>query len=370
MITKRNFAGDDCSVLGFGCMRFPCNSDGTINEAETFKMLDAAYNSGVNYYDTAYPYHNGTSELVVGKWLKKIPRDSVKIATKLPLWAINDRDDAPRIFNEQLNKLGVDYVDYYLLHAVGRDRWENTVLKLDLIPIFEQLQREGKIRHFGFSFHDNYQLFEEMLNYRKWDFCQIQYNYMDTHHQAGDRGYELAEKLGVPLVIMEPIRGGSLVSFSDEVKERFSALDHNRSMANWALSWVGTHENAKVILSGMSTMEQVEENISTFSPIKPLSKYEMTEVSNIVKYIESRVKNKCTKCRYCMPCPFGVNIPKNFEKWNEFGMYDKVRGGYKLDEWTADKCRNCRACVSKCPQEIPIPEHLAQMLIDFGINKS
>ena len=185
---------------------------------------------------------------------------------------------------------------------------------------------------------------------------------MDTKHQAGDRGYELAENLGVPLIVMEPIRGGTLAMLSDDVADRFRQLDPKRTLADWALSWVATHKNIRVVLSGMSTMEQVKGNIDTFSPFSPLSEKEMEDIKDIVTYIESRVKNKCTDCKYCMPCPFGVNIPRNFKLWNEFGMYGNNRHGYKLDTWTADKCKKCNACVSKCPQGIPIPQHLEQLL--------
>lgn len=365
MVTKRNFAGDDCSLIGFGCMRFPCNADGTINEEEAFKMLDEAYNSGVNYYDTAYPYHNGQSERMVGKWMKRHPRETVKLATKLPVWEVKSTEDVLRLFNEQLKKLDVEYVDYYLLHSIRHSSWRDTVIALNVIPILEQLQAEGKIRHLGFSFHDDYELFKEMLEYRKWDFCQIQYNYIDTDYQAGDKGYALAEKMGVPMVIMEPIRGGLLASLPEDVTERFKKLDSSKMLADWALSWVATHENVKVVLSGMSTMEQVKGNIETFTDFVPLTDEQMEGIKDIVTYINSKVKNKCTGCRYCMPCPFGVDIPKNFSKWNEFGMYGRVPRGYKLDEWTADKCKSCRACVSKCPQSIDIPTNLKQMLTEI-----
>ena len=365
MVTKRNFAGDDCSLIGFGCMRFPCDSEGKIDEAEAYKMLDAAYESGVNYYDTAYPYHNGMSEPFIGRWMKRYPRESIKLATKLPVWLVKSREDAIRLFNEQLERLDVEYFDYYLLHSIRCDSWENVVLKFDIIPLMEEFQAQGKIKHLGFSFHDDYAVFEEMLNYRKWDFCQIQYNYIDTEHQAGDKGYELAKSMGVPMVIMEPIRGGLLASLPEDVEEKFRAMDGSKTLADWALSWVATHDNVKVVLSGMSTMEQVKGNIDTFTDFISLTDEQMDGIKDIVTYINSKVKNKCTGCRYCMPCPFGVYIPKNFQKWNEFGMYGRVPRGYKIDTWTADKCKGCRACVDKCPQSIDIPSNLKQMLVDI-----
>lgn len=365
MVTKRDFNGNMCSVLGFGCMRFPCTDDGKIDRTETFAMLDRAYEAGVNYYDTAYPYHNGESEVVIGEWLKKVPRDKVYVATKLPLWALTSREKAIEKFNEQLKKLDIDYVDYYLFHAVNKERWENVILKYDLIPIFEELQSQGKIRHLGFSFHDTYEVFEQIISYRTWDFAQIQYNYMDTKHQAGDKGYSLAEKLGVPLIVMEPIRGGRLVSFSDDVKVKFAEMDEKRSLANWALSWVISHPNVKVTLSGMSDMDQVMGNIETVSNFVPLTDAQMNGISDIVEYINSKIKNKCTGCGYCMPCPFGVDIPKNFSIWNEYGMYGSVKE-YRSAEWTADKCRACNSCVSKCPQNISIPHNLKELFKELA----
>lgn len=362
--------GIETSLLGFGCMRFPTTAEGKIDEARAEQMLDRAIAAGVNYIDTAYPYHDGASEPFVGKVLKKYDRDSFYLATKLPLWAVKTLDDAKRIFEEQLARLQTDHIDFYLLHAVGRARWEE-VKKLGIVEYCEQLQREGKIRYFGFSFHDDYEVFEEILRYRDWDFCQIQYNYMDTQEQAGDRGYELAKSLGVPFVIMEPIKGGSLANYSDDINARFLQVNPDASIASWALRWVGSHDNVKVILSGMSTEEQVEDNLKTFENFEPLSEKEEQTIEEIVKELRSRVQNGCTGCRYCMPCPAGVNIPANFAAWNKYhiyGTYDHVKRAWEKELKESEKAKNCikcGKCEKACPQKLSIREDLEKVQKDL-----
>lgn len=359
------------SMLGFGCMRFPKNADGSINEAEAERMIDKAIAEGVTYIDTAYPYHNGDSEPFVGRVLKKYDRKSFYLATKLPIWKVETLDEVKQIFEEQLARLQVDYVDFYLLHALSRERWEK-ILKLGVLEYCEELKKQGKLKYLGFSFHDSYEAFEEILTYREWDFCQIQYNYMDTKHQAGDRGYALAEKLGVPMVIMEPVKGGSLAVLPDDIEAMYKEADPQASVSSWALRWVGTHPNVKVILSGMSTYEQVEDNLKTFAQFKPLDEKEQKLVEDVAAAIRSRVKNGCTGCRYCMPCPFGVDIPKNFALWNEEAMYGnskaaKAKYERELEESArADRCRKCGACEKECPQAIKIRENLVQVTKDFA----
>ena len=258
------------SLLGFGCMRFPQNPDGTIDEAEAAKLLDTAIKAGVNYIDTAYPYHNGESEPFLGRTLKKYPRNSFYLATKLPMWDIKTPEDVKKIFDSQLERLQTDYVDFYLIHCLDKEKWQQ-VLDLNVIPFLEEMKQQGKIRFLGFSFHDDFDTFKKILTYRTWDFCQIQYNYIDTEIQAGDRGYELTEELGIPLVIMEPVKGGSLASLPEEIAARFTDFDPLHSLASWALRWVASKPNVKVVLSGMSTMEQVQDNLETFTHFTPLS---------------------------------------------------------------------------------------------------
>lgn len=358
--------GTKPSLLGFGCMRFPTLADGSIDQAATEKMLDAAYAAGVNYYDTAYGYLGGKSEVVTGKILKKYDRGSFYLATKLPVWLVEKPEDAPRIFKEQLTRLQMDYVDFYLLHALNKKTWEK-VKELKLIEFCEELRRQGKIKYLGFSFHDEYEVFEEILTYYHWDFCQIQYNYMDTEVQAGDKGYALAEKLGIPLVIMEPVRGGSLAGFADDINEKFAAADPEASIASYALRWVGSHSNVKVILSGMSTMEQTLDNLKTFENFRPLSEKEDAMIKDVVETLRSRVQNGCTGCRYCMPCPAGVNIPGGFKAWNEYHIYGsygvaKFAWEQELKEESKPKnCVECGKCESVCPQHISIREDLKKV---------
>lgn len=362
--------GIETSLLGFGCMRFPTMPDGKIDETRAEKMLDQAIASGVNYIDTAYPYHNGESEPFVGKVLSRYDRNSFYLASKLPLWAVNTLEDAKRIFEDQLKRLRTDHIDFYLLHAVNQEKW-NAMKELGVVDYCEQLQKEGKIRYYGFSFHDSYEVFEEVIRYRDWDFCQIQYNYMDTQEQAGDKGYALAESLGIPLVIMEPVKGGSLANFSEDINERFHKMDSDGSIASWALRWVGSHKNVKVVLSGMSTEEQVEDNLKTFAHFRPLSGKEESVIAGIVEELTARVQNGCTGCRYCMPCPAGVNIPGNFAVWNKYhmyGTYEHVKNAWEnglKEEEKAKNCIKCGKCEALCPQKLSIRSDLERVQEDL-----
>lgn len=367
---KMENIGISPSLLGFGCMRFPVLLDGKIDEAEAERMLDKAIAEGVTYIDTAYPYHDGESEPFVGRVLKKYERSSFYLATKMPVWKVNSAKEAREVFEEQLARLQVDYVDFYLLHALDQSRWDK-IVELGIIPVCEELKAQGKIKNLGFSFHDDYAVFEKILTARKWDFCQIQYNYMDREVQAGDKGYELAEKLGVPMVIMEPIKGGSLAVLPEDLTAMFKKANPKISTASWALRWVGTHPNVKVILSGMSTYEQVLDNLETFASFEPLHEQEMRLVEQVADTIKSRVKNGCTACRYCMPCPFGVDIPRNFAIWNEYAMYGNKEGAKRRylsvpEDAKASQCKKCGKCETLCPQSLPIRKNLEEAAEELG----
>ena len=369
---KRKFEklGIETSLLGYGCMRFPTNAEGKIDVEEAEKLLDKAYAEGVNYFDTAYPYHGGESEVFVGNALKKYDRASFYLATKLPMWAVNTFEDVDRIFSEQLEKLQVDYVDFYLLHALNHEKWLK-VLELGIIERLEELRAEGKIRYLGFSFHDSYEVFEEILRYHNWDFCQIQLNYMDTEIQAGMKGYKLTEELNIPLVIMEPVKGGSLANFAQDITDKFRSLDPKASTASYALRWVGSLPNVKVVLSGMSNMEQVEDNLKTFGNFRAMDEKELATVKEIVDLINSRVQNGCTGCAYCMPCPAGVDIPANFKVWNTYHMYQNykmVKGQWEKNlgnEKQAKNCIKCGKCERVCPQKLKIRADLERVQADL-----
>lgn len=369
-LRKMEKLGIETSLLGFGCMRFPLTADGKIDRAESVKMLKKAMEAGVNYYDTAYPYHNGESEPFVGEFLKDYPRGSFYLATKLPVWEVKSVADAERIFAHQLERLQTDYIDFYLMHAMNKERWDK-MLELGVVKYLENLKAEGKIRYLGFSFHDDYEVFEEILCYRDWDFCQIQFNYMDTQVQAGLKGYELAEKKQVPLVIMEPVKGGSLANFVEDITDKFRALDDKASVASFALRYVGSFENVKVILSGMSTMEQVEDNLKTFAEFRPLSEKENETIEDVVATLRSRVQNGCTGCGYCMPCPAGVDIPGCFSVWNNYHIYqnyNNVKWHWETDIGEAEQpknCIKCGKCEKVCPQKISIREDLERVQADL-----
>lgn len=361
--------GIESSLLGFGCMRFPLDEKGNIDEQEAERMLDYAIENGVTYIDTAYPYHNGDSEPFVGKVLKKYNRNSYTLATKLPIWQINSQQEARDIFESQLQRLGVDYVDFYLLHALDAKKWKK-VLEYHIIELCEKLREEGKIKYLGFSFHDEFHVFEDIIRYHHWDFCQLQLNYMDMGIQAGQKGVDLANELGVPLVVMEPIKGGSLATLPADVTKIFKDYHPKDTLASWALRYVGTLPGVKVILSGMSTFEQVKDNIKTFQDYQNLSSKELEVVNKVAQILHSRTKNGCTGCAYCMPCPFGVDIPSHFKYWNNCFIYDNptmFKAKYKKmdDKVKASQCRECGACEKMCPQQIPIRSDLKKAMKDL-----
>jgi len=362
--------GEDVSILGFGCMRFPLTADKKIDEIEAERLMDEAFAGGVNYFDTAWPYHEGTSEPFTGRVLNKYDRESYYLATKFPHWEAQSVDDAKRIFEKQLERLDKDYIDFYLLHALGKDSWEK-VVRLGIVEFFDEMKAAGKIRHYGFSFHDEYEVFETIMKSRKWDFVQIQLNYLDIDEQAGIKGYRLAEELGVPVIVMEPVKGGNLSNFPEEVNRALLGADPKMSTASWALRWVADLPNVKLVLSGMTTMEQVKDNLATFSPFVPLTQEEHGAIDIVRDMLRKRVNNGCTACRYCMPCPAGVDIPWNFAAWNVYGIFQNPgdvfwQWGFGDEEKKkAQNCVDCGLCEEACPQHISIREDLKRLQIEL-----
>jgi hypothetical protein len=372
----RNFGKLDwkASALGFGCMRFP-TTDGerlsaNIVEDEALRMVRHAIDSGVNYLDTAYAYHGGQSEVVVGKALQDGYREKVKLATKLPVWLVESGADFDRLLSEQLVKLQTDHIDFYLLHALSHSRWHDVVLKHNLLTRAEAALADGRIRHLGFSFHDEYEGFEEIVNGSDlWSFCQIQYNYMDTENQAGTRGLKLAADKGLAVVIMEPLMGGRLADPPKDILEVIESFPVRRSPAEWALQWLWDQPEVSLILSGMTAMEQVEENLRSAdrSRIAAFTPAEHALIAQVKEMYSSRIAIPCGKCNYCMPCPNGVNIPGNFDFFNYAHLYDDVSGArfkyqvFLTEEQRSSACIACGICEGLCPQNITISEQMAKV---------
>jgi len=365
---KRQIKGlkSDVSLLGFGCMRFPTLENGEIDYQESKRMVDYAVSKGVNYIDTAYPYHGGKSELAVKEIIKDYKREDFYLANKLPLWECKDNNDIDRIFHEQLEKCGVDYFDFYLIHAVNKERYVQ-VQELKVIEQLERYRAEGKIRKIGFSFHDDLPTFKKWVDLYSWDFVQIQLNYMDINHQQGITGYEILTDKDIPVIIMEPVKGGSLAKFNPSVEKLLKDKIEDASIASWGFRWVGTLPNVRTILSGMTTMEQVEDNIKTFSNFTPLNDEEMELISKVRNELLDLTKVSCTSCNYCMPCPHGVDIPGNFRIFNHHSMYNNdnyakwAYGNLDKKEASGSFCIDCGECLPKCPQQIEIPTELKNM---------
>ncbi len=341
-------------------------------------MIRYAIDNGVNYIDTAYPYHGGNSEVVVGKALMDGYRERVKIATKLPTWLVNTKADMDRYLEEQLLKLQTKKVDFYLLHGLNKERWKK-IRELDVLEWAEKTISIGKIDYLGFSFHDDFETFKDIVDgYEKWTFCQILYNYMDTEYQAGLRGLRYAASKGLAVVVMEPLAGGILAfPSSREAQEIWNSSPVKRTPAEWGLQWVWNHPEVSVVLSGMSTFEQVRENVGSACRSGPntLSEEELEIIHRVRESIRRHGYIGCGGCRYCMPCPQGVGIPEIFALYNEYnGVHGdaaqtaKVREKYKttiIPEKSARKCLSCGQCESKCPQQLPIRSLLEKAAVVF-----
>jgi predicted aldo/keto reductase-like oxidoreductase len=359
------------SALGFGVMRMPTIDDdsGKIDEPEATRMIRHAIDQGVNYVDTAYPYHRETSETFLGRALQDGYRERVKLATKMPCWLVKEADDFDRFLNEQLERLQTDHVEFYLLHALNAKSWPK-VRDLDVFRWAEGAIADGRIHHLGFSFHDQYEVFEEIVDGSDmWTFCQIQYNYMDVEYQAGLKGLQYAASRGLAVVVMEPIRGGQLAgNVPPTVQAIWDSSSVQRTAAERALQWVWHQPEVSLLLSGMSTMEHVEENLVSAGRSGPgtLSEAELQLYEQARQEYEKLCPIPCTDCKYCLPCPSGVNIPRVFEIYNELMMYgDENRAqmfysNFMKEDERANLCIECGECLEKCPQMIEIPDWLAK----------
>ena len=358
----------EISKLGFGLMRLPKLYDDKedIDYKEAERLVDLAYKNGVNYFDTAYVYHAGESEIFAGKILNKYPRESYKLATKLPGWAIkNDGKTVDELFNEQLEKCEVEYFDFYLLHSLNRDIW-NTFASVNAYENLKEKKTQGKIKHLGFSFHGDMDLFLELLNNYEWDFVQLQINYYDWEADNAKDFYKLLEERNIPCIVMEPVRGGSLQKLNDEARKVFKKLSDN-SPASYALRFVAQLPNVLTTLSGMSTYEQVEDNINTFNKCQPLSETEMKAIEEANILFRKNFSIPCTSCKYCVTeCPKGIDIPTCFSAFNEYNKTREIEDLNKTyllipEEKRAHNCIDCKKCMEHCPQEINIPRKLSNI---------
>ncbi len=342
----------------------------SIDEEKAIALIRDAADRGVNYFDTAYPYHGGKSEPLLGKALADGYRERVYIATKLPQFMINSLDRAKKIFATQLQRLNTDYIDYYLLHMFADRAGFERMKKLGVIDWLEGLKKEGVIRNLGFSFHGVKEGFEELITAYPWDFCQIQYNYLDENNQAGKSGLQRAHSLGIPVMIMEPLRGGQLVNQLPKViTDEFREYDEARTPADWSLRWIWNHQEVNVVLSGMNEQSQLDENIRIASEVEAdsLTSRELEIYDNVKRVMLEKTKVPCTGCSYCMPCPSGVNIPQAFSLYNEKYLLEGKRGTFKYmmelgvgakKPGFASQCTECGKCEKHCPQNIPIRKEL------------
>ena len=366
------------AALGFGAMRLPILGTNTadVDIPQTVRMIRYAIDNGVNYLDTAYFYHSGNSEVAVGEALKDGYRKKIKLATKFPIRYVKSPADFDRVFEEQLSRLQTDRVDFYLLHGLNRRNWP---LQRDMgvLPWMERKVKEGRVGYLGFSFHDDFEMFKEIVDsYGNWTFCQLHFNYMDVDYQAGRRGVEYAAAKRLGIIIMEPLRGGQLARTPPEAVARvWESASEQRSPVEWALKWLWNYPQISLILSGMSAMEQVVENvaIAARSGAARLDENQLALIDRVRQAYKDLCPVPCTGCRYCMPCPNGVEIPAIFRIYNEALMYNDLRAGkmrYKgpfgvKEDQDANNCLECGECLEKCPQSVQVISWLKKAHADL-----
>ena len=372
-VTRRRLGktGVTVPLLGFGMMRLP-QTGGKIDRATAEAMIAEAMKAGCNYFDTAYMYHGGESEKFTGEALSKYPRSSYTLTSKMPVWmAQGTRQGVERIFREQLARCRTDYFDFYLLHSLDTRNWE-TAKKLGALDFLKKMKAEGKIRHLGFSFHDTPEVLRTIVKEEKaWEFGQIQLNYLDWDLYRSREQYEILTEAGIPVIVMEPLRGGALAELSPDATRILKNAEPDRSVASWAFRYLASLPNVACILSGMTRPEHVTDNIKTFSPIRELSEVERKTLNTALLAYRKHLAVPCTACRYCMPCPVGVEIPRIFGIYNQFKISGNkwlLRNNYNAipEDSRADACVNCGKCMQHCPQKIQIPAELRKIAQEIG----
>ena len=370
--------GDELSILGFGCMRLPIK-EGKIDEERAAQQVRFAIDHGVDYIDTAWPYHMGESEPFLGRALAGGYREKVKLATKLPSWTVKSREDMDRILNAQLEKLRTDHIDYYLVHGLVGTLWDK-MEKLDVLEFLDRAREDGRIVNAGFSFHGSVDDFKRIVDAYPWIFCQIQYNFLDEKNQAGTEGLEYAASKGMGVIIMEPLRGGKLTNpIPPAVQDTWNEASVKRTPAEWALRWIWNHPEVTVVLSGMNEEAHIEENLRIADEAYPnsLTEAEIQLVKKVEQKYRELMKTGCTGCRYCAPCPSGVDIAGCFEIYDNFYlsgnekeaklMYAAKPGGIIRGDVPgyASQCVQCGQCLEKCPQHLDIPTFLKAVAEEF-----
>lgn len=352
------------SLLGMGCMRLPKvdPEKEDIDYEKAQEIIDYAYANGVNYFDTAYGYHGGQSELFVGQALKKYPRESFFLASKMPIWCVKEKGDVERIFNEQLKKCQTEYFDFYLFHAQNAANFQKCQ-EFGVYEFLSQMKAEGKIRRLGFSFHDTPEVLRHICDTYPWDFAQIQLNYLDWEMQDAKTQYQILNDREIPVIVMEPVRGGVLASPCEAADILFREERPDKSVASWAIRFAASLPGVLTVLSGMSNMEQVRDNVETMTRFEPLTDREREVIDEALEAYRKKDTVPCTGCRYCMDCPFGVDIPKMFSLYNHY-VLDRDGEDYleayeaQPESERADQCQACGACMEKCPQHIRIPDQM------------
>lgn len=374
MVDRKAFKNIEISRLGLGTMRLPVKSgekresSPDIDYLRAQEIVDFAYQNGVNYYDTAYMYHCGKSEEFVGHALKKYPRESYYVADKLPIWMCDSHDDMEKLFSNQLKRTGLEYFDFYLLHSLDADNFKMCE-EYGAYEFLLKKREEGRINNIGFSFHGTIDSLKEIIAAHEWDFAQIQMNYLDWENQNAKTQYKLLTDAGIPVIVMEPVRGGKLADLPNEAERLCKSEMPDKSNVFWAMGFVASHDNVLAILSGMNSVEQLSDNLSTLSGFTEFDKHKYSVCEKIARIINNAETIPCTGCDYCADCPKGVKISSMFAVYNKY-MNSEISGEEAQKEYdaidiNASHCVNCGKCKQHCPQSIDIPKMLKSNVSDL-----